>query len=871
MKLQEFFELYSSTSEGLSQPQIEINKNKFGENILKTKKRESFFHILLVQFGSFFSIVLMSAATILLILNEIIEFSVILFIVFINVIIEAIQRYKSDSIFESITESIPSFSIVLREGKTKKINSTELVVGDIVILNMGDKVPADGIIIKDENFMIDESILTGESRPVLKKISDEYNISSIIDNPHSVFSGTLVTTGSAKILITSVGNQTQLGMIAQKITTIDTQLPIYKNIKKLSHILFLFIISFAVITFSIGIFYGQTWIDLFKVAVALCVSAIPESMPVTITLILAYGFKRMSEKNVLVKKMQSLDVLGQIQILALDKTGTITRNQMKVEKVSTLLGEELYVTGDGYNPKGSFIYNNQNVNPTHFKSIINLVTHACLAANGSYIFDDSKKEWIMETGDPTEVSLLVLAEKANILKRDLLKEYKLLEKTSFTNQNMYHSATYQKGKEKITVYTGAPEVILNMSSYVQSGELEVKKINSTHQDIFNKKMKEYTSVGHRVLATCIQQGNKFIFQGLFAINDSIRLDVFESVKAVISRGIGIVIITGDHKDIAYQVATNIGIPITIHDVITGEDIANLTDIQLENTLPQKKVFSRVTPQQKLKILEIFKKTGHVIAMTGDGVNDALALVRADLGIAMGTLSSEAAKEAADIVLLDNKFGSIVYGIEEGKNIFTNIKNTILFLLSTNFAEMFVVVFAITLALPAPLSPIGILWVNFVTDTFLVLGFAFERGQIKDQRNNTFLQKRDWGRIIYLGMIMTMISLFVFISQMENGLIHAQTMTLFVLVFMQWFNILNIRSGDESIFKYTFKNNYAFLIGWGISATLTYLAFNNESLRAILKIDQISLMNLVYILSLATCVIWFEEIRKFTRKVLLIRK
>lgn len=870
MKLKEYFELYSSSHVGLSNEQVEINKKEFGVNVVETKKRESFAHIVLVQLGSFFSIVLISAATILFLLGETIEFYVIVFIVTVNVLIESIQRYRSDSIFESITKTIPSYAIVVRNQKTKKIQSSDIVVGDIVVLNMGDKVPADGLIIDDENLMLDEAILTGESKPVHKKSAKEFSIESVIDNPHMVFSGTVVTTGSAHILVTQVGNQTQLGMIAQKISTMDTQLPIYKNIKKLSHTLFFIIITLATITFAIGVSHMSSWVEVFKVVVALCVSAIPESLPVTITLILAYGFKRMGDKNVLVKKMQSLDVLGQIQTLALDKTGTITRNQMKVEKVFTLNEEELYVTGDGYEPKGAMIANDTLVNLDSYQDIKDLVTYATLSSGGTFIFDEDKKEWILETGDPTEVALVVLGAKNNITKENNRDTYTLQKAYSFTNQTMYHYANYKKGKKNITIYTGAPEVIFKMCDHVQINE-GIRTLKDTHEDIFHKKMKEYASVGYRILATCVQDGSKMIFQGMFAINDSVRLDVFESVKAVYERGIEIIMITGDHKDIAFQIATSIGLTVDMHSVMTGEDMDNLTDAQFQNIVGQKKVFSRVTPQQKLKILEALKSTGRVVAMTGDGVNDALALVKADIGIAMGTLSSESAKEAADIVLLDNKFGSIVYGIEEGKNIFANIKKTITFLLSTNFAEMFVVVIAITLALPLPLTAVGILWVNFVTDTFLAMGFAFEREKIKDQKKSTFITLRDWARIVYLGIIMTSISLFVFLTSQGVGLIHAQSMTLLVLVIMQWFNVLNIRSGNESVFTHKARFNKVFLIGWGISAGLTIFAFNSEIMRNILSIEMLTLKEVVFVTAAASFVIWFEEIRKYTRKKFILGK
>lgn len=861
MKLEDFIKKHNTSLNGLTDEGARQNKIQFGVNKITMKKRESFFHILLLQLGSFFSVILFSAALILLFLGDMLEFYVVLTIITINSLIESFQRYKSDSIFESLTKMLPSHSLVLRNGKHKHVDSSEIVVGDILILQSGDKVPVDGIVISASECRVDEAMLTGESKPLLKTASDEFNTESIMENSHMVFSGSYVTTGNAQIMVMRVGNKTQIGLIAQKVSTIDTQLPIYKNIKTLSRKLFIGIILIALFVFIIGMTRSNEWVEILKLTVAICVSAIPESLPVTITLILAYGFKRMSEKNVLVKKMQSLDVLGQIDTLALDKTGTITRNQMKVEKVTTLDGTELYISGDGYNPAGTFIHQNKTVSLDQFPYIQKLIRGATLSSTGMFDFDEEKKEWILQTGDPTEVALLVLGNKSGFKKEDLRHEYVLEKNIPFNNQSMYHASIYKKEKATIKMYTGAPEVIFAMSSHVQIQD-EIKKTKEMYLETFHSKLNEYSLAGYRSIATAIEEKGKIIFQGLFAINDSIRLDVSESVQHVYSENIKILIITGDHKDIALQVAKRIGIEVNSNSVLTGDDMNNLTDIQIENLLIHKTIFARVSPSQKLKILELLKKSGRVVAMTGDGVNDSLALVKADIGIAMGTLSSESAKAAADIVLLDNKFGSIVYGIQEGKNIFLNIKKTILFLLSTNFAEMAVTVFAVSLALPLPFSAAGILWVNFVTDTFLVIGFAFERGVIQKNKNNVLVSLKDWGRIFYLGFIMMLISFFVFFSNLDKGGLHAQSVTLLVLIIMQWFNVLNIRAGHLSIFVYGFKINRMFILGWFISATLTLFAFNSEFMRNILHIEKINLYDFVYVVGCALFVIIFEEIRKF---------
>ncbi len=871
MKLQKYFELFKTSLNGLSENQVIENQKKFGTNKIVSKKRKSFIGILLFQLGGFFSIVLFCAAGILFFLGDLIDFYIILVVIILNSTIESIQMYRSDSIFESLTEITPFFSIVIRNGKKIKIESSKVAVGDIVLLQSGERIPADGIVIFEENFNVNESILTGESESVSKTSTDDYESRSIIDSPNSVFSGTFVTTGTAQILITEVGNKTQIGLIAQKIETIDTQLPLYKDIKNLSFGIFLIVLFFVLLIFVIGVTQNNSWIEILKVAVALLVSAIPESLPVMITLILAYGFKRMSDKNVLVRKMQSLDVLGKIGILALDKTGTITHNQMKVEKVFTFNEQEIYVSGNGYEPKGQSIFKEKNIDISDFSDLNTLIKTAVLSSDGSYYYDQVKKDWMLETGDPTEVSLLVLGEKNNITKEILKDEYIFEENIPFTNQKMYHSAIYKHGSKKIVFYTGAPEIIYKMCGHVLVDGSH-KKINENYRNLFYKKIKEYSSQGYRILASCVEQDKKIICLGIFAISDSIRSDVSQSIQEVYKRGIDIIMITGDHKDIALKVAQKIGINCDASSVLTGDDISNLTDKQIKNIILQKKIFARVTPQQKLKILELLKQLGKKVAMTGDGVNDALALVRADIGISMGTISSDFAKEVSDIILLDNKFGSIVYGVDEGKNIFSNIKKTILFLLSTNFAEMFVVVFAVLLILPLPVSAIGILWLNLVTDTFLVIGFAVERNSKDDKNINKIFHKKDWYKIIYLGLIMTLISLIIFMNTYTNDLVYAQSITLLSIIIMQWFNVLNIRSGEESVFLYRSQFNWILFVGMLVSFVLTIVAFNTEFLRNILQIHPINLNDWVYIVIISSSILWLEEIRKVAQKTkLFLRK
>ncbi len=866
MQLQKYFLKFSSSKSGLPKRLVESNRARFGRNVLSTRKRDGFLLLLLRQFGGFFSVILSVAAAILLSLGELVDFYVILVVIVLNAVIETIQRYRSDSIFETLVKTLPVYSLVVRNGSHTKIESGEIVAGDVVILVAGDKVPADGIVFYAQDFRVDEAILTGESRPVGKsETSGSYSLDSIIDNGHAVFSGSYVLTGEAHVLVCKVGNDTQLGQIAGSLSTSDTELPIQRNIKRLSLFIFVCVLALALFTFFVGLAQDLSEIEIFKTAVALFVSAIPESLPVMLTLVLAYGFKRMGDKHVLVRKMQSLDVLGQIDILALDKTGTITRNQMKVEKMWLPDGTELYVTGDGYEPRGTLIQDGEQVMISDILPAQQMIEALVLSSDGMFGYDGEKHDWVLETGDPTEVALLVLGQKFDITKEGLEDRYRFRQNMPFNNQSMHHEAVYVHGRKEVRFLTGAPEVIIDMSAYVLVSD-SVRKMSDEQLQRMRNQMKEYAAQGYRVIATCAKQGARTIFLGMVAISDSVRTDVLDSVRAVRERNVDIIIITGDHREIALQVAKQIGLECDRSCVMTGDDMRNLSDRQLGNLVLQKKVFARVTPQQKLKILDLLKRAGKVVAMTGDGVNDSLALLKADIGIAMGKSSSEAAKEASDIVLMDDKFGSIVYGIEEGKNIFANIRKTIIFLLSTNFAEVFVVVFAITLALPLPLSAISILWLNLVTDTFLVIGFAFERDRIERRNAQNILGIREWANVIHLGMIMTCISLLVFFGAQGQGYAYAQGMTLLVLIVMQWFNVLNVRAGRKSVFQGLHRPNRVFLAGWLISLGLTIFAFYSSFMNDILGIQPVSMADWLYVVALGSSIVWLEELRKLGGRV-----
>jgi P-type Ca2+ transporter type 2C len=881
-KTEEIFEQFNSSKQGLNTDQVLKNKNEFGLNIVKNVKRRTYVGIFFSQFNNVFSYVLLSASLIVLFLGDHIDFFVILSVLILNAVIGLFQEGKAQRVFEVLQKTVKSEAIVIRDGVQKKIIDEEVVAGDIIFLKDGDKVPADAKLIESNNLKVNESSLTGESSTVLKEVVSlhDENI-QISDQKNMVFKGTYVVSGLAKAIVVGVGVNTEIGKVAKQIDELDSELPIKASIRNLSKIILVTVLVSSIIIYIFGIGYGMAAKEIFLIVVALSVSAIPEGLPVILTVVLALGFHRMSKKNVLVKRLQAVDALGQTNIVALDKTGTITKNQMKVEKVF-VDNNFYYVSGDGYEPKGKIFFGESEFDFNSSDSLL-LLSKICASTSiGGFSFNEHEKVWEGNFGDPTEISLLVFAEKLGINKDELFKKNPLQREIPFDFHYKHHSTINEIDGVNHLFVSGAPEVILQSSSLILINGEELKFDEAQHENIKHS-ISKMTKDGYRILCMAYQKNpdlnldphslENLVFVGFVGINDTIRKTVEGSMKALEEAGIRAIMITGDHKETAIGIASKIGIFKKDSLALTGKEMSEMNDFVLKDKLEKVAVFARVTPEQKLRIISLFKQRGETIAMTGDGVNDVLSLVKADLGVSMGYGATDVAKEAADIILLDNNFGSLSVGVLEGRNIYTNIRKTTEYLLSTSLAEIAVIFFCVALGLPLALTAVQILWLNLVTGSIMAIGFAFESSDTRllTQKNwkptKFLLTKKSLLKIFILAFTMASLAIVLFFRGLNVDLVYAQSVALMILIILELYNIYNIKADDKSIFKTNIFNNKVFLFGGFISILLALFAMYNPFMQIALGLKPISFVDWIYVISFGFILILIEEIRKlFSKRV-----
>jgi len=580
----------------------------------------------------------------------------------------------------------------------------------------GEKVPADARIIYSESLQVDESALTGESDPKFKLANSikEADV-QISDQRNMVFKGTTVVSGNGKAVVIATGKETVIGGIAKKISAIDEELPLKKDIRHLSLFIIATVFIIGVVLFSIGVAHGHSLKEIFATIVAVSVSIIPEGLPIVVTLVLATGVWRMGKRNVLVKRLQAVEALGQTDVIAVDKTGTVTKNELVVKEIY-VDGKIFSVKGIGYEPKGEIELDGKNIEPLNHPELLLVGKISALCSSVQLALDNNLGAWKI-SGDPTEGATLVMAEKIGYRKADLEEEFVKIEEKPFDYKLKCHSILYKEKDKNLLMMVGAPEEILDISEKIWSNS-RTRILAGSQKENIKEIFAKMSERGLRVVAMGMKKIEKeeripekiseIEFVGFLGIEDSPRVEVREAVNKVKLAGIKPVMITGDHKITARAIAKEVGIWRKGGLIMEGKEIDKMTEQKLSGHLENVSVFSRVTPLHKLKIINAYKLAGKTIAMTGDGVNDALSLTSADVGVAMGKIGTEVAKEASDIVLLDDNFGSIVFGVEEGKNIYKTIKRVILYLFSTSLGEVLTIIGAILLGFPLPILAAQIL-------------------------------------------------------------------------------------------------------------------------------------------------------------------
>ncbi|PIR89119.1 MAG: hypothetical protein COU07_02725 [Candidatus Harrisonbacteria bacterium CG10_big_fil_rev_8_21_14_0_10_40_38] len=851
-----------SSKNGLADEEAKERLQKYGPNRLPDAKQKSLFLIFLEQFKSPLIYVLIGADILVFFLNEYTDGILIFFILLFNAILGTVQEGRAQNTLAALSKFTETRAEVVRGGKETDVSDIDIVPGDIITLQEGGKVPADARLLEVRNLTIDEAALTGESRPVRKKesIISGKNLSTT-DQTNMVFKGTVIATGTAKAVVVATGLSTVIGGISSRIAVVNTDIPLAKNLTHIARVVVYIVLGLTVGIFALGVLEGRDVAEMFAASVAISVAAVPEGLPLVLTITLAAGVWRMAKRRVLVKKLQAVEALGQAHKIAVDKTGTITKNELVVERVF-VNGNDNEVNGNGYEPLPLI------ENPSKDLLIAGEVAAFC---SNAHVVTVQKSEYKL-IGDPTEGSLSVFASKVGVSKND--KDYELVEDWPFDYERKFHLAIYKKNDSRRFAITGAPEVILEMSDrYLKNGEeLQMKESSREH---FSQTFIRFSELGYRVIAfayevnppesVSVDSLPPLIFGGLFAIRDSLRPNISESIEKARNLGIDTLMITGDHAVTAKTIAEQAGIYKPGDNVMTGAELDSMSVEQLAEKLDNTTVFARVTPDHKMRIIEAYRARGEVIAMTGDGVNDAPPLVAADLGIAMGKIGTEVAKEAADIVLLDDNFSDILSAVEEGRNMRQGLRRAITYLFSSNIGEILLIIISLLLGYPIPLLAAQLIWLNVVTDTFFDISLALEPKDPSLMKKGFKFSKQLFDktigyRLVFIGPIIAAEAFWLFEKQTHDEVL-ARTFALTAIVVAQWFNALNCRSETKSVFSMNpFSNKFLTMTMLGV-ITLHVFAVNNPFFNSVLKIKPLSWEQWVQIISVGSIVLFAEEIRK----------
>lgn len=873
-KTSDVIDVLHSRTDGLTKEEVKNRFKEYGPNKLPESKTDSLFVIFLRQFKSPLIYVLFIAVGIVFAMGELVDASIIFTILLFNAVVGTAQEGKAQNALLALKRLAETSATVLRDGKELVISDVEIVPGDIIVLQEGEKVPADARIIFSNTLKVDEASLTGESDPVIKidKVVDNLSASN---QRNMIFKGTHILSGNGVAIVVATGITTEIGKIAQKITSIDTEIPLKTTIRYFSRLIVVAVIIISILLILLGVVSGKSLEEMFTLAVAVSVSIIPEGLPIVMTLVLATGVQRMAKRNVLVKRLQSIEALGQTKIIAVDKTGTLTKNEMLIQRVY-VGGKTFDITGNGYEPKGEIIFNDKVVDPLNYPELLFSGRVGEFCADARLFFLEESNAWKI-AGDPTEAAIQVFSEKIGFRHDVTKQESPKIFELPFDYQKKYHATIrVVEGKNFLTVI-GAPEKILELCSNVWFKD-KISALNKESKKKLEAVFHDFAQNGFRVVAYAINpntektiDSNKMpllTFVGFFGMNDALRPEVKEAIQRVVAADMKVVMITGDHSLTAQAIAREADIWHKGDDVLTGGEIDSMSDRELEKKLTHVTVFARVTPNHKLRIIQAYRKRGEIVAMTGDGVNDAPSLVGADLGVAMGLIGTEVAKEAADIILLDDNFASIVSAAEEGRGIYKTIKKIILYLFSTNIGEILVIIGALVLGYPLPLLAAQIIWLNFVTDGFLDVALAMEP-QEKGLMQGKFERPKKWiidgfmsQRILFMALPMAIGTLYLFRGYFEVDIVKAWTISLTTLAAFQWFNAWNCRSESESIFKMNpFSNK--FLVGATVIVIfLQFVALYTPFLQKILHVTSLSLSEWLMIIPIAFSIVLVEEIRKF---------
>ncbi len=853
---EELFKELGVNKDGLNSSQVQSMQEKYGKNELVEGKKKSTFQVFLDQFKDMLIIILLCAAAISMFLGDIESTLVIVFVLIVNATLGTLQHIKAEQSLNSLKALSSPSTKVLRKGEKKEIDSKDVVVGDIIFLEAGDYVPADCRILENYSLQVNESSLTGESESIVK-------ISEIIkgeeipvgDRKNMVFSGSLVTYGRATVLATSVGMNTEIGKIAQLLNdTEEKKTPLQVNLDNFGKKLAIVILVICALVFGLSLYRGEAIVDAFMFAVALAVAAIPEALSSIVTIVLSLGTQKIAKENAIIRKLQAVEGLGSVSIICSDKTGTLTQNKMTVKKI--------FVDG-------------KTIDSTEL-NLENKIDNDLLLM--SLLCNDAVTDCEKEIGDPTEIALVNLGDLYGVDELVERENYKRLGEIPFDSDRKLMSVVYNIHGENIIATKGAVDVLLKRSSKIETSE-GIRPI--TKEDIakIEEINKNFSKTGLRVLSFAykniesktdikLSDENDLIFIGLISMMDPPREESAAAVKACIEAGIKPVMITGDHKITASAIAKQIGILKDESEAIEGAYLDKISDEELKDMVEHISVYARVSPEHKIRIVRAWQEKGNVVAMTGDGVNDAPALKQADIGVAMGITGSEVAKDAASMVLTDDNFATIVKSIENGRNIYGNIKNAIKFLLSGNTAGILSVLYTSLLALPVPFAPVHLLFINLLTDSLpaIALGLEPHNKEIMKEKprksDESILTKDFIYDVIFEGIVITIMTMTAYhIGLNQGGDPLAMTMAFSTLCLSRLVHGFNSKSKKHVVSKEIFSNKYLWG-AFGIGFVLLNLVLLIPAFEELFKVAPLTLNNLLTIYGLSLCTFIVVQAGKF---------
>lgn len=867
-------------AEGLTESKVLSQREEYGFNEITGKEKLSYLRLFLSQFADFIVWVLIVAAAVAGALGEWVDSATIVVIVILNAILGFVQEARAEKSLEALKKLAIPLAKVLRAGEVKIIPSREIVPGDIIFLETGDLVPADARLYHSFSLQIEEATLTGESLPVSKdpeKLGEEKN--SLGDRVNMVYMGTTVSYGKGKAVVVATGMNTELGKIAHLIQTVgERETPLQKRLEKLGKWLVYAVLGICLVVSLLGIMRGGEFTEMFLTGVSLAVAAIPEGLPAIVTVCLALGVKRMVKRHALIRKLPAVETLGCTEVICTDKTGTITKNEMTVKKIYAD-GEIVEVEGVGFQPEGKFRRAGEIIDPGQ-KDGLRWTFHIAVLCNDAHLVKDGMWKVV---GDPTEGALLVMSAKAGWWRDKLLPEYELREEIPFDSSRKMMTVVYQDrtGKQYALV-KGAPSQVLGLCSYFQE--------NGNIVPLSDQQRKFILQLDEKLAAEALRNlgfayrilpgGSKnfvppevekdLIFVSLVGMIDLPRPEVKEAMEKCRTAGIRPVMITGDHKHTAIAVAKMIDLFEPDDIAISGAEIDELSDEELSQKVKRIRIYARVSAEHKLRIINAWRKHHSIVAMTGDGVNDAPALKQADIGIAMGITGTDVSKEAADMILTDDNFASIVSAVEEGRHIYDNIKKFIHYLLSCNIGEVLTMFVSSLLGFPMPLRPIQILWINLITDGLPAMALGVEPAEPDVMQRpsrppeETMFGRRQRLLIFAQGALVAFSTLTVFVISLrwrKMPIEQARVLTFTVLSVSQLFHVFNCRSEKISVFRRGFLSNPYLLMAVGSSILLQLMVLYFPPLQIIFRTSPLGILDWIMVLGLGSIPLWAMELYK----------